>query len=149
MKLGILLLILWTSSTCLAEWEAWTPSMLVNKADLIGTGVLGDVKRTVSNNTVRCGGAIRFNEMFKGTNAVVTVKWGFSVPPEEDAMDHTSLEGKQLLWFLKRNKDGSFMVPHMDGVQSISRAAEFRAIIKGSPNQVPEDTARKLADPQH
>ena len=146
MKLGILLVILWMNSTCLAEWEAWSPSMLVNKTDLIGTGVLGDVKRTVSNNTVRCGGTIRFNEMFKGTNAVVTVKWGFSVPPVEDAMDHTSLEGKQLLWFLKRNKDGSFTVPHMDGVQSISRAAEFRAIIKGSPNQVP-DTALKLADP--
>jgi hypothetical protein len=103
--------------------------MLVEKSDLIGTGILGDVRRAESNQTVSCEGTLRLDELLKGANAVVKVTWGFSTPPIEDATDYTSLAGKRLLWFLQRRGDGLSWEPLMDGVQNTSRTAKCKALI--------------------
>jgi hypothetical protein len=152
MRLGIFLLALLTGGTSWAERYECTPAMLVEKSDLIGTGILVDVSRTESNKTVCCEGTLRLDELLKGTNSLVKVTWSFSIPPIEESQDYTSLEGKQLLWFLQRSGDGLSWEPLMDGVQNTSRTAEFRAIVgaglsalqaRKEPEQTQEERERK------
>ena len=114
---------------CQAEWEAWTPAMLVEKADLIGVGILDEVRRVQANNKAHGEGTIRFSELLKGTTKEVVLKWDVGKPPVEDEIDYAASAGKPLLWFLKRNQAGSFFVPHGDGIQNLSRKDEFKAII--------------------
>jgi len=116
--------------------------MLVEKSDLIGTGLLGDVRRTESNKTVSCEGTLQIDELLKGTNSLVKVTWGFSIPPIEESMDYTSLAGKRLLWFLRRSNDGLSWEPLMAGVQNTSQTVEFKVLIGASTNAVPMPTGQ-------
>ena len=131
----VILTVFLAAMLCQAEWEAWTPEMLVEKTDLIGVGIMSEVKRVQANNKAHCEGTIRFSELLKGTTKEVVLKWDVGRPPVEDEMDYAASAGKPLLWFLKRNRDGSFVVPHGDGIQNLSRKDEFKAIIKRSPSQ--------------
>ena len=149
MKIIGMLIIVFLATLSFGRWADIPLDKVVADSDLILVANLTNVQRVATNRCVRCEGVLVPVEILKGKQPKqITLTWDFSVPPEEDDIDRTGLVGQTLLWLLKQRPDGTYEAHYPRRVQPLSKKDEIRKIIE-SHNKVPEDTARKLADPQH
>ena len=121
-----------------AKWIKLSLEEAVNRSDLIVHGVLTNIQRSESNDTVVCRGTLQIKETLKGasTNAVVLV-WSFHLQIS-DQTDHTPWRNMQMIWILTRTKNGEYGASHPVLVQPMSKRNDILAILKGTPNKTSE-----------
>lgn len=120
-----------------AEWADIPIDKVVADSDLVLTATLTNVQRVVSNDLVKCEGVLIPIEILKGTQPKqIKLTWAFSVPPEEDSVDHSGLAGKTLLWLLKRRTDGTYDAHYLRRVQPLSKKDEIVKIIESHNKQM-------------
>ena len=136
MKYILATLLLLSAAPCFAKWADIPLKTVVTNSDLIVVATLTNVQQVTTNGLVYCQGDLKVTEVLKGTKAKsVVLKWVYSIPPESISVDHSSLEGKPILWLLKQEKDRSFSAHYYKRIQNVDKKNEIKRIIKKNHNK--------------
>ena len=149
--------LVFSATACFASWKDIPLETVVADSDLIVVAKLTNVKKEPKNNTVvYCQGELTITEVLKGTKGDtvvlkatevrkgkkvdrVIIKWAYSIPPMSISVDHSNLEGKSILWLLKREKDKSFSAHYPKRVQNVKRRDEIINIVEQHHNRLAGD----------
>ena len=132
-----------------AERNERSLTNLVESSSVVLIGTVTNIQATARSHDTLYAASISTQQVLKGTvGSNTVVRWAYS-PMMEDECNFAGFAGRTRIWFLFRKQtDGSFEMIFSEECQPVELSKEVETILK-SHNKVPEDTARKLADPQH